>query len=67
MDIHSRFGESATSGAGGGGGGGGGQYSVFTSSVSHSSNVDGKPKTFHQASTTVNDNGKVTTYTVKNP
>lgn len=30
-------------------------------------NVDGKPKTVKQASTTVNDNGKITTYTAKYP
>lgn len=46
---------------------GGGFYSVSTFSQSGSSNVDGKPSSFHQASTTVNDNGKVTTYTVKKP
>ncbi|CAH1153726.1 unnamed protein product [Phaedon cochleariae] len=41
--------------------------SVFTSSSSFTSNVDGQPKTVKQATTTVNDNGKVTTYTAKNP
>ncbi|GJQ65750.1 hypothetical protein Trydic_g11934 [Trypoxylus dichotomus] len=48
-------------------GSGGGFYSVSTSSQSASSNLDGKPTSFHQATTTVNDNGKVTTYTVKKP
>jgi len=46
---------------------GGGSYGVFTSSHSSSSNVDGKPVNYHQASTTINDNGKVSTYTVHNP
>ncbi|CAH1103566.1 unnamed protein product [Psylliodes chrysocephalus] len=41
--------------------------SVFTSSSSMTTNVDGKPKTVKQASTTVNDNGKITTYTAKYP
>nr|XP_023016069.1 probable peroxisomal membrane protein PEX13 isoform X2 [Leptinotarsa decemlineata] len=44
-----------------------GFHSVFTSSSSLTTNVDGKPKTIKQASTTVNDNGKITTYTAKNP
>ncbi|XP_022901289.1 uncharacterized protein [Onthophagus taurus] len=45
----------------------GGFHSVSTSSFSSSSDVNGKPSSFHQASTTVNDNGKVTTYTVRKP
>ncbi|XP_068917075.1 RNA-binding protein FUS-like isoform X2 [Tenebrio molitor] len=57
-NIFSRFGETS---------GGDGTYGVFTSSVSSSSNVDGKPQNFHRASTTINDNGKISTYTVKNP
>ena len=45
----------------------GGSYGVFTSSQSATSNLNGKPMSFHRATTTVNDNGKVTTYTVQNP
>ncbi|XP_030756147.1 keratin, type I cytoskeletal 9 isoform X2 [Sitophilus oryzae] len=60
-NVNTRF------GASGGGPGGGDFKSVFTSSKSVTSNVDGKPQTFRQASTTVNDNGKVTTYTAQNP
>ncbi|XP_056644967.1 uncharacterized protein LOC130450529 isoform X1 [Diorhabda sublineata] len=41
--------------------------SVFTSSSSYTTNVNGKPKTVQKASTTVNDNGKVTTYTRESP
>ncbi|KAL1492989.1 hypothetical protein ABEB36_011138 [Hypothenemus hampei] len=48
-------------------GDGGDFKSVFTSSKTVSTNVDGKPQTFRQASTTVNDNGKITTYTAHNP
>jgi len=67
-NVVSRFSENADGGAtGGANGGGDGSYGVFTSSVSHTSNVDGKPQTFRQATTTVNNNGKVSTYTVKNP
>ncbi|XP_019765204.1 glycine-rich protein 5 isoform X2 [Dendroctonus ponderosae] len=60
-NVNTRFGGESS------GGDGGGFKSVFTSSKSVSSNVDGKPQTFRQASTTVNDNGKVTTYTAHNP
>jgi len=64
-NIFSRFGEVGPSGAGGGGGG---NYGVFTSSVSSSAtDGDGKTRNYQHATTTVNDNGKVTTYTVKNP
>lgn len=59
-NVNTRFG-------GGAGSPDGGHFSVFTSSVSSSSDVNGKPSSFHQASTTVNDNGKVSTYTVRNP
>ncbi|XP_028139764.1 keratin, type I cytoskeletal 9 isoform X2 [Diabrotica virgifera virgifera] len=41
--------------------------SVYTSSSSYTTNVDGKPKTVQKSSTTVNDNGKVTTYEAHNP
>ncbi|CAG9828830.1 unnamed protein product [Diabrotica balteata] len=41
--------------------------SVYTSSSSYTTNVDGKPKTVQKSSTTVNDNGKVTTYDAHNP
>ncbi|XP_060537316.1 heterogeneous nuclear ribonucleoprotein A1 isoform X1 [Cylas formicarius] len=58
-NINTRFGSE--------GGDGSGFKSVFTSSKSVTTNVDGKPQTFREASTTVNDNGKVTTYTAKNP
>ncbi|KAJ3639469.1 hypothetical protein Zmor_002829 [Zophobas morio] len=61
-NIFTRFG-----GAGEGGPTGQGNYGVFTSSVSSSSNLDGKVHNFHRATTTINDNGKVTTYEVKNP
>ncbi|CAG9759967.1 unnamed protein product [Ceutorhynchus assimilis] len=45
----------------------GGFKSVFTSSKSISSNINGKPQNFREASTTINDNGKITTYTAHNP
>lgn len=45
----------------------GGFHSVFTSSQSHTTNVNGQPQTVQRASTTVNDNGKITTYTANNP
>ncbi|XP_026464518.1 uncharacterized protein LOC113378117 isoform X2 [Ctenocephalides felis] len=45
----------------------GGTYSVFTSSVSGSSDINGKKTSFRKAQTTVNDNGKVSTYTVQDP
>ncbi|XP_066254970.1 uncharacterized protein [Euwallacea similis] len=41
--------------------------SVVSSSQSVSTNIDGKPQTFREASTTINDNGKITTYTAHNP
>ncbi|XP_017770348.1 PREDICTED: uncharacterized protein LOC108558059 [Nicrophorus vespilloides] len=44
-----------------------GFYGVFTSSHSSTSDVDGKKTSAHEAQTTINDNGKVTTYKVKNP
>lgn len=58
-NVNTRFGGDTS--------GGGGFKSVFTSSKSVTNNVDGKPQTFRQASTTINDNGKVTTYTAHNP
>ncbi|KAJ8950348.1 hypothetical protein NQ314_007883 [Rhamnusium bicolor] len=61
-NINTRFGGSEA-----GGQPGGGFHSVFTSSQSQSANVNGKPVTLHKASTTVNDNGKITTYTANNP
>lgn len=70
-------------GGGGGGGGtgtgpvnsvsgsftppGGGHFGVFTSSSSHSSDVDGKVTSHKMATVGVNDNGKVTTYTAHDP
>ncbi|KAF7268456.1 uncharacterized protein LOC143197718 [Rhynchophorus ferrugineus] len=59
-NVNTRFGASSD-------GNGNGFKSVFTSSKSVTTNVDGKPQTFREASTTVNDNGKVTTYTAHNP
>lgn len=59
-NVDARFGATKS-------GGGGGLYSVFTSSQSETANVNGKPVSRQQASTTVNDNGKVSTYTVHNP
>jgi len=56
-NVDTRFGDSS----------GGGNFGVFTSSQSLSSNLDGKPVNFHKATTTINDNGKVSTYTVQNP
>lgn len=60
-NVDTRFGGSE------GGTPGAGTYSVFTSSVSGSSDLDGKKTGYHHAQTTVNDNGKVTTYTSHNP
>nr|CAH7722907.1 unnamed protein product [Callosobruchus chinensis] len=45
----------------------GGFKSVSTFSSSHTSNVNGVPQTVQQATSTINDNGKITTYTAKNP
>ncbi|XP_067009048.2 spidroin-1 isoform X1 [Anabrus simplex] len=45
----------------------GGNYAVFSSSSSGSSDVNGKKTSFKQATIGVNDNGKVSTYSVKNP
>lgn len=45
----------------------GGFKSVFTSSSSYTTNVNGQPKTVQKATTTVNDNGKITTYTRESP
>ncbi|KAH8412572.1 hypothetical protein KR009_003174 [Drosophila setifemur] len=59
-NIVNRFGSSSSSG-GGGGGGGGGYKGVSVSSYSHS-NGDGTSR--RGAQTTVNDNGKVTSYSV---
>ncbi|XP_077286972.1 uncharacterized protein LOC143911791 isoform X2 [Arctopsyche grandis] len=57
-NVHTRF--SST------GPGKGGTYGVSSTSFSTSSNIGGKKTGYKEASTTVNDNGKVTTYTVKN-
>ncbi|XP_018578206.1 heterogeneous nuclear ribonucleoprotein A3 homolog 1 isoform X2 [Anoplophora glabripennis] len=46
---------------------GGAFRSVITASESRTSSVGGKPVTVQKAQTTVNDNGKVTTYIVENP
>lgn len=45
----------------------GGSKSVFTSSSSGSSTVDGQTTSFKKATFTVNDNGNVTTYSVSDP
>ncbi|VEN43046.1 unnamed protein product [Callosobruchus maculatus] len=45
----------------------GGFKSVSTYSSSHTTNVNGVPQTVQQATSTINDNGKITTYTSKNP
>ncbi|XP_066158833.1 putative lysozyme-like protein isoform X1 [Euwallacea fornicatus] len=58
-NVNTRFGGSS--------GGGEGFKSVVSSSQSVSTNIDGKPQTFREASTTINDNGKITTYTAHNP
>ncbi|CAH2013035.1 unnamed protein product [Acanthoscelides obtectus] len=57
-NINSRF---------GGSGQPGGFKSVSTFSSSHTTNVNGVPRTVQQATSTINDNGRVTTYTAKNP
>lgn len=46
---------------------GGSSFGVFTSSVSGSSDVNGKKSGFKQSTIGVNDNGKVTTYTAHDP
>ncbi|KAJ4431674.1 hypothetical protein ANN_20274 [Periplaneta americana] len=48
-------------------GGGGGDFSVFSSSSSSSSDIDGVKKSSKEATSVINDNGKVTTYHVSNP
>ena len=58
-NINTRFGATPQ--------GGTGFYGVSTSSQSVSSNLNGRPSSYHEARTTVNDNGKVTTYTVHKP
>jgi len=62
-NIVNRFGESfsSSSSSGGGGGSGGGYKGVSVSSFSHS-NGDGTSR--RGAQTTVNDNGKITSYSV---
>uniref|UniRef100_A0A6M2DZG4 Putative conserved secreted protein n=1 Tax=Xenopsylla cheopis TaxID=163159 RepID=A0A6M2DZG4_XENCH len=45
----------------------GGAYSVFTSSVSGSRDINGKKTSFRKAQTTINDNGKISTYSVQDP
>ncbi|XP_055916419.1 uncharacterized protein DDB_G0282077 isoform X1 [Eupeodes corollae] len=64
-NINTRFSDD-DSGIGGGssGGGGGGYRGVSVSSYSSSSDVNGKKTNQRGASTTINDNGKVTTYRV---
>ncbi|KAK9889512.1 hypothetical protein WA026_004794 [Henosepilachna vigintioctopunctata] len=59
-NIETRFASSNPSGDGG-------FYAVSTSSQAGSQTVGGKTTGFRKASTTVNDNGKVTTYTAQNP
>ncbi|KAH8415018.1 hypothetical protein KR215_011073 [Drosophila sulfurigaster] len=60
-NIVNRFGSSSSSSSSGGGGGGGGYKGVSVSSFS-SSNGDGTSR--RGAQTTINDNGKVTSYSV---
>ncbi|KAK4872276.1 hypothetical protein RN001_016400 [Aquatica leii] len=45
----------------------GNNYGVYTSSQSVNSNVNGQPVTYQQSSTTVNDNGKINTHTIRYP
>jgi len=45
----------------------GGYKEVSVSSFSSTSDVDGKPETKQEVNTYINDNGKVTAYTVHNP
>ena len=47
--------------------GNGGNFAVFTSSSSGSSDVNGVQKSFKEATSVINDNGKVTTYHVSDP
>ncbi|XP_055839032.1 RNA-binding protein FUS isoform X1 [Episyrphus balteatus] len=64
-NIDTRFSDDSDTGNGGGSGGGGGGYrGVSVSSYSSSSDVNGKKTNQRGASTTINDNGKVTTYRV---
>ncbi|KAH8273867.1 hypothetical protein KR044_002412 [Drosophila immigrans] len=60
-NIVNRFGSSSSTSSNGGGGGGGGYKGVSVSSFS-SSNGDGTSR--RGAQTTINDNGKVTSYSV---
>lgn len=46
---------------------GGGYHGVSVSSSSISSNRGGMETVHRQASTTINDNGNITTYTVRDP
>ncbi|XP_069692691.1 uncharacterized protein [Periplaneta americana] len=48
-------------------GGGGGDFSVFSASSSSSSDIDGVKKSSKEATSVINDNGKITTYHVSNP
>ncbi|KAJ8923823.1 hypothetical protein NQ315_010405 [Exocentrus adspersus] len=59
-NVNTRFATAAPPGPGG-------FRSVFTASESRTVNVGGKPVTVQKASTTVNDNGKIITYTAKSP
>lgn len=45
----------------------GGSYGVFTSSSSGTSDVNGKRTSFKQATVGVNDNGKISFHTIKDP
>ncbi|KAJ9597112.1 hypothetical protein L9F63_026997 [Diploptera punctata] len=47
--------------------GGGGNFAVMSSSSSSSSDIDGVKKTFKEATSVINDNGKVTTFHVRDP
>lgn len=57
MNVGSRFAGAPSDGKG--------FQGVFTSSSITSSNVDGKETVHRQATTTVNENGKVTSHTVR--
>ncbi|PSN53716.1 hypothetical protein C0J52_02195 [Blattella germanica] len=46
---------------------GGGNFAVFSSSSSGSSDVNGERKTYKEATSVINDNGKVTTFHVSDP
>lgn len=62
-NVDSRFGETGASGASGAPGG---FFGISTSSFSSSSDLDGVKKHKEAAITTINDNGKVSSYTVEN-